>query len=249
MINAQQEKRLAPQPPGRNRPERQRHKEDLSTRLSQINKQSKENDVKTVDVPPQCSVPTIAPLRRASKDVNRETQNSSTKVSTTKSPAPSRPLSIEELSSTDKTSVRGVSETQPVKTVRTLNPFDDDDDDVATSTSTSPFPWPPSEPQTVNRDAASQAKVKSSKMARAPAPPSPAPNDSSSSPLIHQDGGGPLGHGPGLTTPVEACDPDPQGKSPVQVQESPNKTTQPTKVLGTMVVGVKEEGPPVNSRR
>lgn len=247
MVNAQQEKRLAPQPPGRHQPERRRHgEEDLSTHLSQTNKRSKENDVRTVGVPPQRSVPTIAPLSRPPKDVNSETLNSCAKVPTTKRPAPSRPLSNEELSSTGKTSVRAVSKTKPIKTGKTLNPFDDDDD-VTTSASTGPFPWPPAEPHTVDRDAASQAKVKSSKMARAPAPP--APNDSPSSPLIHQDDGGPLRHGPGLTTPIEARDPDPQGKSHMQVQESLDNTTQSTKVLSTMVAGVKEEGPPVNSRR
>lgn len=132
----------------------------------------------------------------------------------------------------------------PVKTGKTLNPFDDDDG--TTPTSTGPFPWPPAEPQTVDRDAP-QAKVKSSKMARAPAPP--APSDSWSSPLIHQDDGGPLRHGPGLTTPTEARDPDPQGKSHMQVQESLDNTTLSTKALSTMVAGVKEEGLPVNSRR
>ncbi|XP_024860519.1 trichohyalin-like [Kryptolebias marmoratus] len=256
--NAQREKRPAPQPPERNQPERLRHKEeDLSTsHPAQINKQNKEKDVRTASVPPQRSVQMIAPLNRSPKDVKSETQNSCTKISTTKRPAPSRPLPVEEeLSPAGRTSHREVSEHKPVKTVQTLNPFDDEDDeneltakdDVTISGSTSPSHWPSAEPQTVDKDAASQPKLKSPKEARAPAPP--APTGSSSSRSIHWIDGGPLTEGPAPTTPNEACDPEPEAKSHTQVQESPNKDAQPAKVQNGMVAGVKEEGPPVNSRR
>lgn len=171
--------------------------------------------------------------------------------SSTKRPAPTRPLSVEEPPS-NKTSLRGVSETKPVKTVHSLNPFDDDENELAgqdegTKPGTGPFHWPPADPQTADKDDASQAKVKSLKVARAPAPPPP--NDSSSSPLINPNDGGPLTGGPDLTTPNQACDPEPEGNMVIQVQESPNKDTQPAKGQKMMVAGVKEEGPPVNSRR
>lgn len=172
--------------------------------------------------------------------------------SATKRPAPSRPLSVEELSSANKTSHRGVSETKPVKTVQSLNPFDEDEnelaaqDDVTESDCTGPFPQSP-EPQTVDKPDSSQAKVKSLKVARAPAPPPP--NDDSSSPLIHPNDGAPLKGAPDLTTPNQACDPEPEVKRTIRVQESPNEDTLPAKEQKMMVAGVKEEAPPVNSRR
>ncbi|XP_013859115.1 rab11 family-interacting protein 1 [Austrofundulus limnaeus] len=233
LFNAQREKRPAPKPPGRSQPEKPRR--DLSA-LQQINEQSKEKDVRTVSVPPQRSVQMIAPLNSSS----------------TKRPAPSRPHSVEEPSS-NKTSHRGVPETKPVKTSQSLNPFDDDEnelaaqDDVTKSAATSPLHWPPADPQTADKDDTSPAKVKSLKVARAPAPPPP--SDSSSSPLIYPNDGGPLTGGPDPTMPDQACDPEPEVKRTVQVQESPNKDTQPAKGQKVMVAGVKEEGPPVNSRR
>uniref|UniRef100_A0A1A8FHG2 RAB11 family interacting protein 1 (Class I) b n=2 Tax=Nothobranchius korthausae TaxID=1143690 RepID=A0A1A8FHG2_9TELE len=168
LIKTQWEKRLAPQPPGRNTPETQRQNEDDTRHLSGVNKQSKEKDLKTVNIPPQRSMQTTTPLNRSPEDIENvpsEPQNNHAKATKHgKRPAPSRPPpGGDEPPSKPH---RDVSQTKRVGTPRSLNPFEDDEltNDAATH-------GPPAGSQTANKDDASQAKTKSSKVARAPAPP------------------------------------------------------------------------------
>ena len=58
-INTQRERRPAPQPPGRSPAESQREQDGATQQLAQINKKSKDKDIKT-GVLPQRSVQTIA---------------------------------------------------------------------------------------------------------------------------------------------------------------------------------------------
>lgn len=247
LINAQREKRAAPKPPGRNQPERKRQEgEETSVQhLSQINKQSKDKDVKTVSVAPQRSVLMIPPLNRSSKDLKSTqsmTEQDSTKEVTTKHnrrPAPSIPCTAEEKLH------RGVREMKEDGAGYSLNPFDEDDDneltvhDDSTFVKNEPVCWPPITSQT-DKD----AKVKSSKIARAPLPP--APNDTPSSSIMGQnhderDSSDDIG----ADAPNKACKPQEEVKSHMQVQETPNKGSK--QILA--VAGVKEEGPPASSRR
>ena len=255
-ITTQREKRPAPLPPGKNQAEKPRHKEhDVSTeRLSQMNKQTKEKDVKTVSVLPQRSVQTITLQSKSpldSKNTQSSVQNSTIKVTTAKQsrrPAPSRPSSVDEPSSESKTTLssgkishRDALETKQVQVVYGLNPFecDEDDDeliaqdDTAVSGNTGPVHWPAALSQTADKDASTPIKVKSSKIAHAPPPP--AKNDED--------------HGTGNTgtaVPNNARDPQVEAKSRLHFKKSPNQVSQQTEVQN-MVVG--EEGPPPSSRR
>lgn len=224
LISTQREKRLAPQPPGKTQAERQSQREqDGNTRhLAQINKQSKDKDVKTVSVHPQRSVQMIAPLSRSPTDAKNTkslTESSTTKGTTnvaknSKRPAPSKPRSVEEgpsskpktaLSSGGKMSNERGSKTKQEPVVYGLNPFEDDEDD-----------------HDADKDATSQAKIKSSKMA--PAPPLPA-NKASSGTVPDNS----------ITQP---CD-----------LEHAQKTRAATAQSSVEKAGGKKDGPPVTSRR
>ncbi|XP_015240580.1 PREDICTED: rab11 family-interacting protein 1 [Cyprinodon variegatus] len=249
LINTQRGKRTAPKPPGRNQPQRQRREEEdmSSTHLSQMNKQSKDKNVKTVSVAPQRSVQIIAPLNRPSKDLNNlsQTEKDFTKEETTKNgkrPAPSIPCTAKDEPH------RGVLEIKKDRAVYGLNPFEDDDDDTeltafdetTNSGKTDPVCWPPVKQETDKDD----AKIKSSKMARAPLPPPL--NETPSNSIICQnrdeDGGSDAIR---AIVPNKTCNPQKEATSHVQVKESPNRES---KQIGT-VAAIKEEGPPAASRR
>ncbi|XP_031133807.1 trichohyalin isoform X2 [Sander lucioperca] len=246
LISTQRERRLAPQPPGRNPAERQAQGEQHGStpHLAQINK-SKAKDIKTVL--PQRSVQMIAPLSRSptdTKNTQSMMQSSSTKETSngakhSKRPAPSRPRSVEEgpssehnaaLSSDGNISHECGSEAKQFPIVYGLNPFEDDEDenvaqdDATTSGNTGSVQWPPVVSQAADKDAASQVKIKSPK-ARAPPLPVTIPDNS-------------------------ACDPESEAISPVHVQEAPLQESQPAAVqsAGEEASG-KKEGPPITSRR
>ncbi|XP_028457075.1 trichohyalin isoform X2 [Perca flavescens] len=244
-ISTQRERRLAPQPPGRNQVERQAQGEQHGSmpHLAQINKKSK--DIKTVL--PQRSVQMIAPLSRSPTDTKNTqsiTQSSSTKETSngakhSKRPAPSRPRSVEEGPSSDNNTARSSdgdishecgSGAKQFPIVYGLNPFEDDEDenvaqdDATTSGNTDSVQWPPVVSQAADKDAASQVKIKSSK-ARAPALPVTIPDNS-------------------------ACDPESEAISPVHVQEAPLHESQPAAVQSAgEEAGGKKEGPPITLRR
>ncbi|KAM4719647.1 uncharacterized protein rab11fip1b [Anableps anableps] len=246
--NTHKEKRAAPKPPGKNQLEKQQQKEEMTIQhLSQINKQSKDKDVKTVSVAPQRSVLMIAPLNRSSKDLRSQstTEHDSTKEATakhSKRPAPSIPCTAE-----DKLH-KGVVEIKEGSTVHGLNPFENDDDDdkneltvrddTTSFVKTDSVCWPSVKSQAVDKDG---AKIKSSKIARAPLPP--APNDTHSSSIISQNHDeSDLSDDIEATAPNKACNPQ-EVRSHVQVQESPNRESK------KIVAGVREEGLPASSRR
>ncbi|KAK2819114.1 hypothetical protein Q5P01_024675 [Channa striata] len=188
LICPQREKRAAPQPPGRNQAESHRET-DVSTRhLVQITKQTDDRDVRTASVLPQRSVQMIAPVSRFPTDPKspQSLMQSSTSKATTslpkpgKRPAPPRPGSVEEETSSEPKTDRpcvgsiceGGSEVKPVQVVYGLNPFDDDEDEneaeveICTSSNKGLICWSPAGSQT-----ASQTKIKSSKVVHAPLPP------------------------------------------------------------------------------
>ncbi|MEQ2277703.1 hypothetical protein XENORESO_006447, partial [Xenotaenia resolanae] len=247
-INAQRDKRVAPKPPGRNQPEVQKEEETSVQHLLQINKQSKDKNVKTVSVAPQRSL-TIAPLNRSSKDLkNNESamENDSTKEARTKHnrrPAPAIPCTAEDELHRD------VLEMKEDRASYSLNPFEDDDEnendltvhnDARNSGKTDPVSWPAVKSQTADKDA---TKIKSSKMARAPLPP--AQNVTPSSSMISQNHEeSKVSDDIRVTAPNKACNPQ-EVKSHVQFQESPNKESKQI----VTVAGVKEGGPPAGSRR
>ncbi|XP_078126887.1 uncharacterized protein LOC144530940 [Sander vitreus] len=246
-INTQREKRLAPQPPGRNQAERQAQGEQHGStpHLAQINKKSKDKDIKTVL--PQRSVQMIAPLSRSptdKKNTQSMMQSSSTKETSngakhSKRPAPSRPRSVEEgpssehnaaVSSDGDISHECGSEAKQFPIIYGLNPFEDDEDknvaqdDATTSGNTGSVQWPPVVSQAADKDAASQVKIKSPK-ARAPLLPVTIPDN-------------------------RACDPESEAISPVHVQEAPLQESQPAAVQSAgEEAGGKKEGPPITSRR
>uniref|UniRef100_A0A3B3X8F3 C2 domain-containing protein n=1 Tax=Poecilia mexicana TaxID=48701 RepID=A0A3B3X8F3_9TELE len=244
--NIQREKRAAPKPPGRNQQERQKQKEEetATQHLPQINKQSKDKDVKTVSVAPQRSVQMIAPLNRSSKDLRNTqstTEHDSAKEATgkhNKRPAPSIPCAAEDELHRAAGEIKDGA-------VCGLNPFEDEEEeeneltvrkDATTFVKTDPVVWP----QAADKDS---AKVKSSKVARAPLPPDPNDTPSSSTISRNHDETDVLDDS-GATAPNKACNTQ-EVKSHVQVQESPNKESK--KVVTT--AGAREEGPPVISRR
>ncbi|CAI5666814.1 unnamed protein product [Oreochromis niloticus] len=258
LISTQREKRPAPQPPVRSQAGKQPHREqDVPARhLAQINKQSKDKDVKTVSVSPQRSVQMIAPLCRSPTDsknsqslMQSNNANGTTNAAKhSKRPAPSVPPPVgEKQSSEPKTSSNlGGAETKQVKVVCGLNPFEDDEDeseltaqddrDTAVSSNTGSICWPPAVSQTADKDAASQPKIKSSKMAHAPLPP--AKNDISSNTLTDPDNGA-----------LQACDPYYESTSPGHVPVSPLQESQSLKVQNIVEAGVKKDGAPTPSRR
>ncbi|MEQ2306285.1 hypothetical protein AMECASPLE_006476 [Ameca splendens] len=247
-INAQRDKRVAPKPPGRNQPEVQKEEETSVQHLLQINKQSKDKNVKTVSVAPQRSL-TIAPLNRSSKDLKNNKsamENDSTKDATTKHnkrPAPAIPCTAEDELHRD------VLEIKEDRASYSLNPFEDDDEnendltvhnDATNSDKTDPVSWPAVKSQTADKDA---TKIKSSKMARAPLPP--AQNDTPSSFMISQNHEeSKVSDDIRVAAPNKACNPQ-EVKSQVQFQENPNKESKQV----VTVAGVKEGGPPAGSRR
>lgn len=274
LISTQREKRPAPQPPVRSQAGKQPHREqDVPARhLAQINKQSKDKDVKTVSVSPQRSVQMIAPLCRSPTDsknsqslMQSNNANGTTNAAKhSKRPAPSVPPPVgEKQSSEPKTSSNlGGAETKQVKVVCGLNPFEDDEDeseltaqddrDTAVSSNTGSICWPPAVSQTADKDAASQPKIKSSKMAHAPLPP--AKNDISSNTLT--DPGTERSHATGdrsAAAPdngaLQACDPYYESTSPGHVPVSPLQESQSLKVQNIVEAGVKKDRAPTPSRR
>lgn len=261
LISTQREKRPAPQPPVMSQAGKQPHREqDVPARhLAQINKQSKDKDVKTVSVPPQRSVQMIAPLCRSptdSKNSQSLTQSNNANGTTneakhSKRPAPSVPPPVgEKQSSEPKTSSNlGGAETKQVKVVCGLNPFEDDEDE---SELTAQDDWPPAVSQSADKDAASQPKIKSSKTAHAPPPP--AKNDISSNTLMNT--GTERSHATGdrsAAAPdndaLQACDPYYESTSPGHVPVSPLQESQSLKVQNIVETGVKKDGAPTPSRR
>uniref|UniRef100_A0A668TJL2 RAB11 family interacting protein 1 (class I) a n=1 Tax=Oreochromis aureus TaxID=47969 RepID=A0A668TJL2_OREAU len=274
LISTQREKRPAPQPPVRSQAGKQPHREqDVPARhLAQINKQSKDKDVKTVSVSPQRSVQMIAPLCRSPTDsqnsqslMQSNNANGTTNAAKhSKRPAPSVPPPVgEKQSSEPKTSSNlGGAETKQVKVVCGLNPFEDDEDeseltaqddrDTAVSSNTGSIHWPPAVSQTADKDAASQPKIKSSKTAHAPLPP--AKNDISSNTLT--DPGTERSHATGdrsAAAPdngaLQACDPYYESTSPGHVPVSPLQESQSLKVQNIVEAGMKKDGAPTPSRR
>ncbi|XP_042250367.1 rab11 family-interacting protein 1-like [Thunnus maccoyii] len=271
VIRTQREKRQAPQPPGRNQAERRSQSElDASTQhLAQINRPSKEKDVKTASVLPQRLLQLNALLSRSSKDTKNNqslTQSSTTKETTTtaakhtKRPAPSRPRSAEEEPFPEqKTSHGRVSEAKQVPVVYGLNPFDDDvdeneltaQDDITASSNTGSILWPPAVSQTHDKDDVSQTKIKSSKIARAPLPPAKTATTSSTLNKQNTDGVC-VTDDTHVTAPdnsaTQECDPEPKAIHPVPVQESPLQ--EPVTVLRAgEETGGKKEGPVATPRR
>ncbi|XP_059213720.1 trichohyalin isoform X2 [Centropristis striata] len=240
--STQREKRPAPRPPGRNQAERQSQREqDESTQhLAQINKKSKEKDIKTVSVLPQRSVQMIAPLSRSPTDAKM--QNSATKETSNvakhnKRHAPPRPRSEEEEPSSEHK-----KEAKQVPAVYGLNPFDDDEDesaaqnDTTTSGDAGSVQWPPAVSRTADQDSASQTKIKSSKT-RAP-------------PLPVKKAGGDRVTDDKCVTDNAASDPKSEAASPVQVQEDPLQVSQPATVQSAAgEAGGKKEGPQIAPRR
>lgn len=255
LISTQREKRPAPQPPGRSQAEKQAHGEqDVSARhLAQINKQSKDKDVKTVSVPPQRSVQAIAPLSRSPTDSkssqilmqSHNANGAADAAKHSKRPAPCVPHPGEEKQSSEpKTSSNLVgAETKQAKVVYGLNPFEDDEDeseltardDATVPSNAAPVRWPPAASQTDDKEAASQPKTKSLKTA--PAPPPPAKDDITSSTLVN----------PTAEGGRSAAAHDSDATSPVRVEES--LLQESLKVQSIVEAGVKKEGAPTPSRR
>lgn len=272
LISTQREKRAAPQPPVRSQAGKQPHREqDVPARhLAQINKQSKDKDVKTVSVPPQRSVQMIAPLCRSPTDSknsqslmqSNNANGTTNEAKHSKRPAPSVPPPVgEKQSSEPKTSSNlGGAETKQVKVVCGLNPFEDDEDeseltaqdDTAVSSNTGSIHWPAAVSQSADKDAASQPKIKSSKTAHAPPPP--AKNDISSNTLTNP--GTERSHATGdrsAAAPdndaLQACDPYYESTSPGHVPVSPLQESQSLKVQNIMETDVKKDWAPTPSRR
>ncbi|XP_068562130.1 rab11 family-interacting protein 1-like [Cebidichthys violaceus] len=269
-INAQRERRPAPQPPGRNPAERPSQREQDGQHLAKINKKSKDKDIKTVSVLPQRSVQMIAPLTRSPTEaMNTQslTQSCATKETSNvakhgKRTAPPRPRSEDEgqssdqktaLSSDDNISHECGSEAKQVSSVYGLNPFEDDEDenaaqdDSTTSGNTGSVQWPPVVLQAADKDTASQTKIKSSK-ARAPQLPAKIAPMSSTS--INQNPEGGHVTGVTVTSVTHTCDPAPEAVGPVRVQEAPLQESQPVPVQSAGEdTGGKKVGPPKTSRR
>ncbi|XP_029941126.1 myosin-2 heavy chain-like isoform X2 [Salarias fasciatus] len=261
LIGTQREKRLAPQPPGRSQTEKrcQMEQHASTTHPAQINKHGRDKDIKTVSVSPQRHVQAISPLSRCptdSKDPHSLTESASVKgmANPAKRPAPSKPLSVEELPPDGRTPRD--SETKQVRVVSSLNPFEEDEDenelaahdDAAVSGGTRSVVWPLPVSQTLDHDAASLTKIKSSKVARAPPPP--AVNDPTSN---AENGQNTIGH---IAENTGGAQPDKtDNKAPAEatlserVEERPLQETQSTKVQSSIEVGVKKPGPPVALRR
>nr|XP_046231172.1 rab11 family-interacting protein 1 isoform X2 [Scatophagus argus] len=253
LISTQREKRQAPQPPGRTQAQRENHREhDGSTRhLAQINKQSKDKDVKTVSILPQRSVQMITPLSKSPTDAKSAQslmESSTAKVTTNavkhgKRPAPSRPRSVDngsssgpKTASSSDSKIPSSSEAKQEPTVYGLNPFEDDEDENEltaqddTTTNTGPVRWPPAVAQAADKDGDSQAKIKSSKKTRAPSFPETAVQESR--PAVMQSTGekpGEKKEGPPAASrrllPVKPL--NPQAQQPVSVVqvEIHNKST------------------------
>ncbi|XP_075945153.1 uncharacterized protein LOC142947445 [Anarhichas minor] len=272
-VNAQRERRPAPQPPGRNPAERQsqREQDGATQHLAQINKKSKDKDIKTVSVLPQRLVQMIAPLSRSpTETMNNQslTQSCAAKDASNlakhgKCTAPPRPRSVEEGPSSDQKTAPSSddniphecgSEAKQASSVYGLNPFEDDEnaaqDDSTTSGNTGSVHWPPVGSQAADKDAASQTKIKSSK-ARAPQLPAKIAATSSTSINQNTEGGrGTGGTGVTVTGVTHTCDPASEAAGPVRVQEAPLQESQPAPVQSAGEdAGGKKVGPPKTSRR
>ncbi|XP_034090011.1 trichohyalin-like [Gymnodraco acuticeps] len=266
-ISAQREKRLAPQPPGRNQDESQ--KDGSAQQLPHITKKSSDKDIKTISVLPQRSVQMIAPISRPSTDAKNTqslTQSSAPKETSneakhSKRPAPLKPLSVEEepsskpkitLSSDGSISHTCLSVAKQVPIAYGLNPFEDDEEDIAPedeaapSSETGSGQRPSVASQAADKDDASQTKIKPSK-ARAPLPS--ARKAATMSTLINQNEEGE--HVTGATDNVtHASDPKSEAKKSLHVQEAPLRESQPATVQSAgEEAGGKKGGAPVPLRR
>lgn len=185
LISSQREKRLAPQPPGRNRAESQKEQDEAARHL---NKQSNDKGVKTASVLPQRPSQTSASLADV-KSNQSSTNGTAGAAKHGKRQAPSRPRSVEEEPSSEPI-LHNVSQRGG------LNPFEDDEDEATPDEEAKPtggsIQWPPAS----DKDATSHARLKSAKAARAPPPP--AKKDATSSTLIlHNTDGGHVQAAPG----------------------------------------------------
>lgn len=263
-ISAQREKRLAPQPPGRNQDESQ--KDGSAQQLPQITKKSSDKDIKTISVLPQRSVQMIAPISRPSTDAKNtqsSTQSSAPKDTSneakhSKRPAPLKPLSVEEEpsskpkitpSSDGSISHTCLSVAKQVPIAYGLNPFEEDiapEDEAAPSSETGSGQRPSVASQAADKDDASQTKIKPSK-ARAPLPS--ARKAAAMSPLINQNEEGE--HVTGATDNVtHAPDSKSEAKKSLHVQETPLGESQPATVQSAgEEAGGKKGGAPVPLRR
>ncbi|KAL3041780.1 hypothetical protein OYC64_019873 [Pagothenia borchgrevinki] len=266
-ISAQRERRLAPQPPGRNQDESQ--KDGSAQQLPQMTKKSSDKDIKTVSVLPQRSVQMIAPISRPSTDTKNTqslTQSSATKETSneakhSKRPAPLKPLSVEEepsskpkitLSSDGSISHKCLSVAKQVPIAYGLNPFEDGEDDIAPEDEAAPSSEtglgqrPSVASQAADKDDSSQTKIKPSK-ARAPLPF--ARKAATMSTLINQNKEGE--HVTGATDNVtHASDPKSEAKKSIHIQEAPLRESQPATVQSAgEEAGGKKGGAPVPLRR
>ncbi|XP_070706362.1 trichohyalin-like isoform X2 [Pempheris klunzingeri] len=266
LISTQRDRRAAPQPPGRNQAQRQSQREqDVSTRhQAQMNKHSKDKEVKTVSVLPQRSVKMISPLNKSPADAKNTqslmqsgtTKGTSNVAKHSKRPAPARPRSVEEEPSSDP---KTASQAKQVPVVYGLNPFEDDEDeneptarDDPASGNTRSVQWPPARSQAADKGIALQTKSKSSKTARAPL--LPAKKAATSSTLISQNTGDRVTDNKGVTAPVDGVtrtrDPEPEARRPVHIGETRPQESQPATVQSPgEEAGGKKEGPPRTSRR
>ncbi|KAK5900893.1 hypothetical protein CgunFtcFv8_025814 [Champsocephalus gunnari] len=255
-ISAQREKRLAPQPPGRNRDESQ--KDGSAQQLPQITKKSSDKDIKTISVLPQRSVQMIAPISRPSteaKNTQSSTQSSAPKDTSneakhSKRPAPLKPLSVEEEpsskpkitpSSDGSISHTCLSVAKQVPIAYGLNPFEEDiapEDEAAPSSETGSGQRPSVASQAADKDDASQTKIKPSK-ARAPLP------SAAMSTLINQNE-----EGEHVTGATHASDPKSEAQKSLHVQDTPLRESQPATVQSAAEeAGGKKGGAPVPLRR
>ncbi|KAK5878934.1 hypothetical protein CesoFtcFv8_024293 [Champsocephalus esox] len=255
-ISAQREKRLAPQPPGRNRDESQ--KDGSAQQLPQITKKSSDKDIKTISVLPQRSVQMIAPISRPSTDAKNtqsSTQSSAPKDTSneakhSKRPALLKPLSVEEEpsskpkitpSSDGSISHKCLSVAKQVPIAYGLNPFEEDiapEDEAAPSSETESGQRPSVASQAAGKDDSSQTKIKPSK-ARAPLP------SAAMSTLINQNE-----EGEHVTGATHASDPKSEAQKSLHVQDTPLRESQPATVQSAAEeAGGKKGGAPVPLRR
>lgn len=264
LIGTQREKRQAPQPPGRNQAGRHSQREpDASTQhLAQINKPSKEKDVKTASILPQRSLQINTPLNRSPTDtMNNQSfmQSSTTKGAATaakhsKRPAPSRPHSVEEEPLPERKTSHGCgTEAKQAPVVCGLNPFDEDEnDDITASGDTGSILCPPVS-QAHDKNNVSETKIKSSKVAHAPPPPAKTAAASSTLNELNTDGAR-VTDDTDVTVPdnnaTQTCGPELEAIHSVPAQESPRQESQPvTAQRAGEEAGAKKEGPHATSRR
>ncbi|KAJ0015356.1 hypothetical protein NQD34_008976 [Periophthalmus magnuspinnatus] len=160
----QREKRQAPKPPRMNSSETQW----AAQHEAHVSKPSRDKDIKTASILPQCAVQKINPVIGFSSQINYSKQPAR---SSERKPAPQRPALIDEIS-LSKGSQGPMQKSRQGSAVTSLNPFEGDEEvDDTTSTKAVSAIWPLPGQLSVEMDTVSQIKTKSSKTAHAPAPP------------------------------------------------------------------------------